>query len=243
MQQVIDAEGSERYLFDQDYKPAINATLETIIAMLNTAFAEKKLAPEALREITKIQVWQTNSYSRISYDPAETGFPLWTILAVYPKIVVNKGVSATSQTDKAKSVFRKELSYISSNYSAKRLTFEEWNENRQNIFMPGATNLAGGLSEFAYLDFGDYTSTSYSGAGGIREIEVRPAVPNELVAIAYLKYPTQVNLITDQIEFPESLTQTITEIALSYIAQKQNDGTSLYGTSASSINVLVGLLR
>mgnify|MGYP003489322172 FL=1 len=44
----LDAEGSQRYLFDQDYKPAINESMEALITMLNSAFAENKLTPEGL---------------------------------------------------------------------------------------------------------------------------------------------------------------------------------------------------
>ena len=240
----LDAEGSQRYLFDQDYKPAINESMESLITMLNSAFAENKLTPESLRELVKVKVWQTNKFSRFSYSVSDTGHPLWSVLAVYPKPVVNKGVSGGAPTgDDSKSVFRADLSYISSEKSAKRLTLEEWNENNKNVFMPGNTILKGDLQDYAYLDFADYSSSSYTGNNGVFELQVRPEIPNELVAMAYLKYPTQVATINDSIEFPESLTDLITDLALQFIAYKQGDTTSLYAVTDRNISKLVNLIR
>lgn len=240
----LDAEGSERYLFEQDYKPAINDSMESLISMLNQAFADNKLTPESLRELVKVKVWQANKFSRVSYSAAETGHPLWTILAVYPKPTLNKGVSGGAPlADDSVSVYRPDISYISSDKSAKRLTLEEWNENKQNLFMAGNTLLEGALSDFAYLDFADYTSSSYSGGGGVFEIEIRPSVSKELIAMAYLKYPNQVVNDTDVIEFPESLTDLITDLALQLIAYKQGDGTSLFVLTERNINKLVNLIK
>lgn len=239
----LDAEGSERYLFNQDIKPSINEAMELIITMLNNAFAENKLSPESLRELVKVKVWQANSFSRVSYSSSDTGHSLWSILAVYPKPKTNKGLGGSPNPDKSKSIFRKDLSFVSSFQSAKRLTFEEWNSNRNNAFVAGNSLLTGSLAEYAYLDFADYTSTSYAANNGIFEIQIRPDIPNELVAIAYIKYPNQVNLITDVIEFPESLTGLFVDTALSVIAYKQGDGTSLAQLTNQNIQRLISLLK
>lgn len=242
---ILDAESSERYLFDQDYKPAINSAKDILVSLFNEAFAMKKISPESLREITYVKVWQANQYSRVSFDAADVGHPLWTILAVYPKPKCNRGGGASPQTDKAKSVLQKNLSFVSSVNTAKRLNFEEWNENIQNAFMPGNTllNTAGGLEEYAYLDFGNYTSTSYTGATGTYEITIRPDIPGELVALAYLKYPKDITLDTDYLEFPESLTELLKTISLAKISEKQNDGTNLYGTQKEWLTNLISLTK
>lgn len=239
----LDAEGSDRYLFDQDIKPAINEAMEQLVTMFNQAFGDNKLTPEALRELIKIKVWQTNKYSRVSYDAAATGHPLWSIIAVYPEPKVNKAVASSPTQDLAQSKLRKDISFISSTKSAKRLTHEEWNENSNNVFMPGNMILKGELSEYAYLDFGDYTSSSYSGAPSKVEITIRPDVSQKIVAIAYLKYPDQVSVIGDSIEFPESLTNLIVDMALRNIAYKQGDGTSLFSLSDRNVMALVNLIK
>lgn len=239
----LDAEQSDRYTFDQDYKFSINEAIEQLVTIFNQAFGENKLTPEALRELVKIKIWQTNMYSRVSYDPVDTGHPLWSIIAVYPEPKLNKAAAGSPDPDKAKSKLRKDLSFISSEKSAKRLTHEEWNQNSKNVFMAGNTILKGELLEYAYLDFGDYTSSSYSGATNKVEITIRPDVPGKLIAIAYLKYPDQINLISDSIEFPESLTNLIVDMSLQNISYKQGDSTSLFQLTDRNISTLVNLIK
>lgn len=239
----LDAENSDRYLFDNDIKPALNEAMEQLVTMFNQAFADNKLTPEALRELIKIRIWQTNMYSRVSLSPTEMGHPMWSIVAVYPEPVVNKGVASSPEVDKAKSKLRKDLSFIKSVRSAKRLTHEEWNQNTDNVFMPGNNILKGSLKEYAYLDFGDYTSSSYSGASAVFEITIRPDLPQKLVGIAYLKYPKQVDAIGDSIEFPESLTNLIVDLALKNISYKQGDSTNLFSVTSQNISTLVNLIK
>lgn len=238
----LDAEGSDRYLFDQDIKPAINSSIEEVVTWFNDAFANNKLTPESLRELVKVKVWQTNKFSRVSFDSASVGHSLWTLLAVYPEIKANRNLAASPAANDAESKFRPDLSFISSVKSAKRLTHEEWNQNTQNAFMPGNNILKGSLSDYAYLDFADYTSNTYSKTDKL-EIQIRPDVPNKLIAMAYLKYPSPITNISDSIEFPTSLTELITEIALNKISVKQGDGTNLYGVTTQNINRLISLIR
>lgn len=245
LQSALDSEGSDRYLFDQDYKPAINSAIDMVVDTFNAAFAANKLSPEQLRELTKIKVWQASSYSRIAYNEADTGHPLWTIVAVYPKPITNKLAASASSSSKSTSKFRGDVSFIKSDQAAKRLTFEEWNENRQNAFMPGNDILKNSsLVEYAYLDFGDYSSTSYTGNNNLPEIQIRPEIPNQLVAIAYLKTPNRISAIGDNLEFPPSLTRFIVDIALNYISYKQGDaGASLYVVTNQNIQRLASLMQ
>lgn len=241
MRARIDAEGSERYLFEQDYMPAINSAKDTIVTALNQAFAQNKLTPESLRELTKVKVWQVSKYSRISYDAAEVGYPLWTIFGVYPDPVVNKKNMSVGNNDKSVSTYLKDVSYISSNQSAKRLTLEEWNEDAKNIFIAGNIMLSGELSESAYLDFADYSSDSYTGNKGA-EIEVRPSIANRLCAIAFLKYPKNIAALTDYLEFPQSLTELFADTALQMISVKENEA-NLYQISEAFISRLISLIK
>jgi hypothetical protein len=243
MKSQLDSEGSDRYLFDQDFKPAINFAIDLAVAAFNEAFAETKLSPEQLRELTKVKVWQASGYSRIAYKEADTGHPLWTIVAVYPDPKVNKSaISGASGSDKSVSRFRGDVSFIESIQSAKRLNLEQWNENRDNPFMPGNSVLFGGLKEYAYLDFADYSSSTYTGNSGQAEITVRPDVSGKLVAIAYLKTPTKVNVIGDSVEFPASLLNILVDMALNFVAVKQGEAQLIRVTDAL-INQLVSLMK
>ena len=239
----LDAENSDRYTFEQDTKFAITSALEILITIFNQAFGSNKLSPECLREITFVKMWQLNDYSRFSYNKSDTGHSLWTIVGIYPKPKTNKGVSSSPTGDKSKSKFRGDLTFISSDKSCKRLSMEEWNTNQKNAFMPGNITLTGELAEYAYLDFANYTSTSYVGNTDKYEIQIRPNIPNELIALAYLKYPEPITSLNSIIEFPESLSTMITDIALHNIAYKQGDQTALYAVTDRSISQLVGLMK
>lgn len=239
----LDAEGSDRYTFPQDTKFAINSAMEILITWCNSAFGEKKLSPESLRELVKVKVWQASQYSRVAFNSSDVGHDFWTIFGVFPKIEANRNVTGSTLDNKSESKFRPDISFLKSIKSAKRLTFEEWNQNTQNAFMPGNTILTGSLAEYSYLDFADYTSTSYNAGGKDKvEISVRPDIPGELVALAYLKYPNQVANIGDSIEFPTSLTELIVEIACNQISWKQGDATNLYSVSSQNINRLISLI-
>lgn len=240
---ALDAEGTEKYTFEQDTKYAVNGAMEILVTWFNQAFAQKKLVPENLKDLTKVKIWKLNSYSRFSFDEAAVGHPIWTTFAIYPRPIVNKSSTPIS-ADKtnSESQFMPKLSFIKSMQSAKRLTFEEWNENQNNAFMPGNSVLKGDLTEFAYLDAADFSSTTYTGNSDKAEWTLRPDIPNELVAMAYLKYPTPVQQITDSLEFPVSLTDLITELCLNKMAYKQPTQ-SLFAATDQNINRLVNSIR
>jgi len=240
---ALDDEYSDRYKFNQDIKPNLNGAVEILVSWLNEAFGQKKIAPEVLRDLTYVKVWQADLYSRVAFNKAQVGHSLWTLFAVYPKPKTSKNVFGKGSKEDKESIFREDLSFVSSVHSARRLTFEEWNDNEDNVFMAGNSNLKGGLAEYGYLDFANYSSTSYNTGADQVKITIRPAIANELVAMAYLKYPTPVSTVNDTIEFPESLTELITEITLNGISKKQSDGTNLYGVTSQNINRLVSLFR
>lgn len=239
----LDAENSDRYTFAQDTKFAITSALEIIISIFNNAFANNKLSPECLRELTFVKIWQLNSYSRFAYNKSDTGHSFWTVVGMYPKPTTNRGVSSSPVSDKSKSKYRADLSFISSDKACKRLSFEEWNTNSKNVFMPGNSILKGELTDYAYLDAADYTSSTYVGNVDKIEFQIRPDIPNELIALAYLKYPNTITALTDLIEFPESLSTMIVDVALHNLSYKQGDQSTLYSITDRSIMQLVGLMK
>lgn len=232
----LDDEGGLRYTFNNDIKPNLNSAVEILVTWFNQAFADKKLTAESLSEITFIRVWKASYYSRVAFNATSVGHSLWSLLAVYPKPETNKNYFASPKETETTSSFVSDAIFIKSNNAAKRLNFEEWNEMHKNIFSPGNEFLKGELLEYAYLDFANY-------GNGEPEITISPAVPNEYIAMAYLKYPTLVASESDNIEFPKSLTELITEITLNKISTKQSDGTNLYGVTEQNINRLVSLIK
>ena len=241
MTSVLDAEGSDRYLFDQDFKPAINSAIDWLVIVFNAAFADKKLSEEDLRDLVKMTIWQTNSFSRVYLDEGALGYEVWSVLGVHPKPVVTPVTTPpTLAPNTATSSFKSDLSYVSSINSAKRLNLEEWNMNSKNVFSAGNITLTGALQSYSYLGHVNYTSTGYAPGG--EEIEVRPAIPGEFVGISLLKNPTKVSVVTDSIEFPNTLLDVLFQRALNFIAYKQGDQTNLYNVTATDVQTLVNLM-
>ena len=238
---ALDAEGSDRYLFDQDFKPAINYAIEWIVLVLNRAMEEDKFTGESLRELVKTSVWQANHYSRLAFNEAETNTKLWSVLAIYPNPVTAPFYAPSPDPILAKSKLIPNISYVSGKACTNRLTLEQWNDNEDNVFMPGNTKLEGALSEFAYLNFGDFGSSSYTNPG-IFEITIRPSVADKLVAMAYLKKPDAVLLITDNIQFPATITNIALEKMLEYISYKQGNQTTLYAVTERDTTKLIQAL-
>lgn len=240
---ILDDEGSQRYLFDQDHRPAINHALDTIVSAVNSLFAENKLSPENLRELNYTRVWNANEHGRVYMNPAALGHSVWTVLGVYPEPVLNVtpnvlGLSA------AISVYRNSVTPKELPFAAKRLTQEQWSKGKRNIFTPGSDYFSDtNLKEYAYLDHSNYTSTTYQPGGAEITIRPVPPAPNRWVAIAYLAVPARVQTINDNIAFPASMLHLIVQMSLRYTAYKQGDGSNLIGLTSSEVTQLLSMMN
>ena len=243
MNAALDSEGSDRYLFDLDHRPGIHYALREVQTALNSLFANTKAPAESLRELINTRIWQVNDYSRLTFNPADlNNEKLWTILSVHPEVVTIEPPVIDQTITGAQSKVRLDLTYKSSDFSCDRLSMEQWSQNKNNIFLPGNTGiLQFGLKRYAYLDFSSYVSNNYN-PDGIYEIEIRPDVSRKLVGMRYLRVPVMPNLITDSIEYPESLINLIVSSALSFIAWKQNNGTTLMQVSMMDVKTALGMI-
>jgi len=236
----LDSEGSDRYIFERDHLPAINAAQDWLVSLFNTAFAENKLSEESLRELTRTRVWITSNRSTFAFDAAAVGDYLWTVLAVFPEITYSGVLEA--QPSLTKPVYCTVVVFLDSTEQAKRITIEEYTEMKRSPFMAGSEILGwADYKEYAYVNFMDYDT-----AGVLTdpvELRIAPAINNLPVAMSYLKYPTTITLITDDIEFPQTLTDLIVNKALQFIALKQGDeNATLYKLTSSEIGTLIGLM-
>jgi hypothetical protein len=236
----LDSEGSDRYTFDRDFKFAINSSVEWLQAVFNQAYGNKKWPEENMRDLVRVAVFQASSYSRISTDLLPDS--IWSLLRLNVKPVLNNASpSITPTTNPSESFYRSDLSYISSDFDgAKKLTLEQWEENAKNIFEAGNTILENDFKQYAYLSYVDYQSSSYDSQGP--EVEIRPSVADEFVAITYLKYPTPITDPSDNIEFPKVLINLVVDKALNFISRKQGDQTNLYSVTQQDISTLVQLM-
>jgi len=330
---ALDAEGSERYTFEQDYKPAINFAQEWLVSLFNSAFSANKLSEESLKELMRVSVFRTSSLSRLALDEQLLDCKVWSIVSLFVDIeYVLKG-NLPTQTVLTESQFIPNASYRTANYQCKRTTLELSVKNKNNPFEQGNSVVqCEGLIEYAFILFADYTGgylntkkaivyptsiaetldkefiiddgtdtltvttnaesiadiiedwivlieassldVSYQDMGDSLliygntadiqftitdlenaeyysineakyELEILPAVLNELVAVAYLKYPERITGTEagkQFITFPDSLINLVTEKALQFISYKQGDSTNLYGVSRADVKELITLM-
>lgn len=240
IESALDAEGFERYQFEEDFRPAINYAKDWLVSAFNRIFAENKRTEEVLRELVRARVFITSEFSRVAINPSHTLDELWSILGVYPKIEYHGTLRSINPGTRGISLHCPNASYIRSYKSAKRLTLEQININRRNPFVVGnEVDICEETMEYAYTAFCDYNG-GYSTTPDW-ELEIFPSVVNEPVAIVYIAYPEEIVNETDVLPFPESLTNLVVNKSLDWIAYKQGDGTNLKGVTAEDLNVLIKL--
>ena len=155
---ALDAEGSDRYLFATDFKPAINYSVEWLVSLFNSVFAKNKLSEESLRELVRVGVWQTSTNSRVSFDPVDTGNDLWSILGVLIDLTYDIDGVIPTPSSTSQSVYVPNASYLSADFIADRLTLEERTTNKNNPFAAGNTMVfCPGIKQYGYINFSDYT--------------------------------------------------------------------------------------
>ena len=235
MEAALDAEGSDRYLWDQDYKPAINYAVDFLVSVFNAAFGENKFSPENLRDLKYTKVFQANQFSRIDTSQLSSiNHSLWTIISVSPKPTVYPQTTPPAQSSPYTSVLRTDITYVSGKY-ASLVSDEVWSKGETNIFVPGNTIQSVSFTDYGYKSHGD--------TSGRKEIEIRPGIPGEFVGIEYIKTPSYPVTPQANLEFPDSLSNLIVETALKFISFKQGDRTNLYTVTSQDIATLVKMMN
>ena len=243
MRFALDAEGSDHYRDDLDIIPAINASQRWIVSVINAALGRNKFGEEIFRDLTKARVFQASDDSRVGLNifPNE----VWTILAVFPKPVTgNTGGTASTPSGKNEAIYRGDLYHIRGiGKSADRLSVEQWENNRGNPFAAGYDGavFCEELQDYAYLDPIDHNWNDDE-VDSKDEIEIRPAIPQELVTIVYVKKPTPIAALSENIEFPDEIFQMIFNKALQYIAYKQGDQTNIFSVTNADIQTLISTI-
>lgn len=243
MESALDAEGFGRYTFPRDFGPAINYAQEWIAGVLSPVLGSNKFNEEGLSDLLFTKIWKTNQFSRFVFQSADVGHNLWSIVGIYPSCVIYPD-TAIVQADLTQSVYSSAHSYVSSYKSCARTTSEEMNLNRRNPFSPGnEVVICEELMDFAYKSMTNYSGGYQAQPAGVEQMEIQifPAYNNLVLAMEYIKYPTSVVTVADNVEYPRSLINMMTDIALSFIAYKQA-GTPLRQASEADTNKLITLL-
>jgi hypothetical protein len=191
------------------------------VAVFNSAFEQKKISPESLRDLSVNKILAVTGTSTKKADLSSIT-DLWTVYGVEP--------------DPSESA---DLLVESRNRFATRMTLENWNDALADPFSAGT-----GVSILS-----DFVRPGYLGPGqyfgdGKLYIMIRPAscFTADKVAIWYLKNPTKVTVNTSQIEFPTSLHSLLVDKTLNAISI-QHGPESLYGKiTEKEVNQLLQLM-
>ena len=227
MKSALDSEGFSRYDFNLDGKFAINYAVEYTVTLFNAVFEKNKKIAENLQDLIYVKCFLTSDLSRVAFIESETGHSLWSLIAVYSDIAYSPTTGITPNVGH-NSRYLSNVDYIKSYYSANLMTKEQVNLNRLNPFKQGneIIDFNTELSQDAYSNWANY-GTVYTYPLGVtlkpKEIQLYPPSTNasEVIALEYLKTPTLVTALTDNIEFPAILTNLLTEKALFWISLKQ----------------------
>lgn len=235
----LDAEGSDYYTFDRDFKDAINIAVKWLVAVINAAYGQGKLGEEIFQDITYARVFQTNQYSRVFFDTTLLGHEVWTILSVNPSLTLIPSTATISAVAAEESLYRDDVSIDKlSGSGAKRMTIEEWGSNIGNPFAAGYDHGCGDLTSYAFVTRTNYESTGYS-PSVVSEVEVRPVLNKQFLGIYYVAVPDTINTETDTVPFPATLESLLFNKTQNLISRKQGDNTTIYQVSNSDINLLL----
>jgi hypothetical protein len=238
---ALDAEGFGRYTFNEDYKPAINQAKDFIVSVYNKVMSENKLSESAIRELRMTRVWTTSNKSRLSLSSVDVGASIWDILGIYLDITYDGNLNTTYPDTPEISIFRPNANYLKSSKSARRITNNQANRNRNNPFSPGSEKeTCDELIDYGYVLYDNYAA-NYT-PSPLWEIQIVPDYKRQLAAVDILKYPVDITATTDNLPFPEFVLTPLVSKALSFISFKQGDATNLYTVSERETAVLMQLL-
>jgi len=247
----LDAEGTDHYDLSLDRIPNLNAAQRTLTSALASLHEQKKFSGEALRDLTRTAVFQTNQFGQIPLDIELARGPqplrMWGILAVYPDFESEGGQPPVPSPLPTESVRRDDIRFISPNKSAMRYTHEQWAQVRGNVFSPGNTRISGTEKEWGYIVSG--TSQTSVGQQVGTTITILPQ-EFRLVAVSVLKTPSMVptdilddtdpRYATTMLEWPDSMFDLLVALTHRGLSFKQGDNTTLNSLSSQEMAILLG---
>lgn len=240
----LDAEGSQRYLFDQDYKPAINSAISRALTAGGWALANRKGSEEALWELKEDRVFRSNFFGGIAINDAvpSIGHKVWNILAIYAEPTVQPLPTPLQlQTLGNQTKWFSNCIPLESKYPVERMTAEQVAVANTNILMSGNEVLANTpMRSYGYYYMGQRTDAQgiIQATQGELFITPRTLASQKVFWVSYLRTPALVDNINDSVDFPRSFLRTIGSWALEYLSWKQGDGTNLNSVATKDAGML-----
>lgn len=250
IQQVgLDAQpDTDYYSVQNEILPAIDSSVKWLMSVIQSARSKNKNTDEIVSELAQCLIFITSYQSRIQFDEIKDW---WTIDAVVPlpKVASNNLPPPVPpiNANPFASTLRNDFVFLYSNYSAKRKTIEEANENRNNPFssgyLPSNVNqslLIGGSDlniDFSYLAPYIYNQDPSSPIAPF--IEINPLIPNKECAVFVTKRPLPIISVNTSIPFPVTVFNVIYEKALQFLSYSQGDQTTIWEVTEQDIAKLI----
>ena len=224
------------YVDDQigdTYRPSVrlaafNSAIRRATTALGWAMANKKGPEEALRELTMLRIFQTNSQGGINLNDTALGHSVWNVLAVFaePETVETPSIQPLPIQ---RSAYRPDLSFSGSGKPVERVTLEEVAMIRNNATRNGNEVLAANPKRVSYAYYipGDASSTGYASGGSELRVIPKSQTGRKLIAVSYLKEPTPMTSESSAVEFPKSFLQTLVDWSVDYATIRQGDGPTM----------------
>lgn len=192
---LIDDENSDRYDFDNDYKPAINAAVRYIMSAFDKSFERGSLSPTVFGELLFGEKITPTAITGLDASKLiVTVTSMWRLVGVDPSPIFETA------------------NYIGPSKSiATHLAFDMAGNAEEDPFEDGATQPTD-LSQYSYTSMNviDPTGTP------ARHLILRPAALGD-VAVVYLRTPTKVIATSTEFEFPYVLYQPVLMKAYQYM--------------------------
>lgn len=218
----LDDQGSQRYLPEQDIIPAINSAISRMQSAFGWALANRKGSEEAMRDFTRIAVFQTSDNGAIVLADPALGHTMANVLAVYPLPITPQ---AQTITPAVTSLYRSDLTFAGPTTPCQRVTLEMAPMIKENSSMRGnerMMNIPSRLTWAYYL---------YQGAVNLLP---RPKALTIIAAIAYIQQYAQMTDTNSTVDVPPYTAEILASWALSYIAWKMDTQGQGVGALASA---------
>lgn len=224
---LLEDETSQRYE-TPDRITGINQAISRAQSAIGWALANRKGSEEALREMTKIGIWQTDPFGSVVLDATNLGYTIANVLAVYPNPVLQVPIALTPT---ALSLYRPDGSWAGATKPSRRVTLEQVPVIVGNSMMPGNEILAANANRRTW---------SYYINNGQVYLLPRSQAGNIFVGIAHLEKFTPMTTITSVVNMPQYMTQTLAMWAFSYITWKTGDRGSMGALASQDATELFG---
>ena len=220
--------------FGDTYRPSVrlaafNSSIRRAVTALGWALANKKGPEEALRELTYLRIFQTNSQGGINLNDPALGHTVWNVLGIYAQPELVETGAVVNALGENVSAYRPDLSFSGTGSPVERVTLEEVPMIRTNFLRNGNEVMASNPNRitYSYYIIGDASSSAYASGGSELRVLPQSQTGRQFIAMSYLKQPSQMVDESSSVEFPQSFLQPLVDWALDYATVRQGDGPTM----------------